>query len=378
MSLLVNYLSKEKRFIHYLITIEDKSDGEYSIDQLIKRISLTEKKISLIDAVKTNNIDILIYNYYGKLEIDVLNELKTTKLICYEHSSYFFWIYKNVYSFKDSFYYSYKKCKYVVSLIPLENDYLFKKWGINSILMDNPSTFEYDLVIPSDLTKKNIIMIGRAKDSFKRFDLGIKAMKNIISDIPNCKMNILSSPEKKLEKIIQDLNLEKMVKFVGYHKNIEIFLKNSSLHILPSISEAYPMVLSETKIFGIPSIIIGLDYLSLAKGGTVIIYDDDPISISKEAIKILKDDDYRKKLGKEARESMKIHKNSIIAKKWIKFLLAVYKGKEISFVKKSKPQRIISDKEAEKILNIQLILLQKRIPSLRKLTLEKLINFSLI
>ena len=378
MSLLVNYLSKDKRFNHYLITAEYKSERDYPINKNIIKISLSEKKISLLEAVKANNIDILIYNYYDKFEISKLNKLQSTKLICYDHSSYFFWIYQGVYNFKDSFYYEYKNCHYVISLIPLENDFLFKKWGINSILMDNPSTFEYDLVKPSDLSQKNIIMIGRANDIFKRFDLGIKAMESIIKEIPQCKMNILSFPEKNLEILIQNLNLQNYVKFVGYHTNIDIFLKNSSLHILPSISEAYPMVLSETKIFGIPSIIIGLDYITLAKKGTIIIYDDNPNAIAKEAIKILKNDEYRKILGKEARKSMKIHNNSIIAKKWTNLLLSVYKGKELNFMKRSKIVRTISEIEAKKILKNQLILLQKRNLILRNLTLEKLINFSLL
>ena len=69
------------------------------------------------------------------------------------------------------------------------------------------------------------------------------------------------------------------------------------------------MVLAEAKIFGIPSIICGLDFLVLSKGGTVILYDDDPDIIAKESIKILKNDRYRKKLGKEARKSMKNRKN---------------------------------------------------------------------
>lgn len=62
--------------------------------------------------------------------------------------------------------------------------------------MENPSTFVYELV-PSDLTKKNVIMIGRANDILKRFELGIKAMEYIIKEIPECEMNIVSFPEKK-------------------------------------------------------------------------------------------------------------------------------------------------------------------------------------
>ena len=137
------------------------------------------------------------------------------------------------------------------------------------------------------------------------------------------------------------------------------------------------MALSETKIFGIPSIIIGLDYLALAKGGTAIIYDDHPDIIAKEAIKILKDDNLRKKLGKEARNSMKERKNVLIAKKWIKLLISVYKGNNESFIKIFEDHDKMAKKEVDKILNNQLILLKKRKPLLKHLTLEKLKNFSL-
>ena len=71
---------------------------------------------------------------------------------------------------QNSIYKFYKNCKYIISLIPLENDYLFKIWGINSFFMDNPLTFDYNSVTPSDLSQKNIIMIGR-NDPYKRFDI---------------------------------------------------------------------------------------------------------------------------------------------------------------------------------------------------------------
>ncbi len=86
------------------------------------------------------------------------------------------------------------------------------------------------------------------------------------------------------------------------------------------------MVLGEVKIFGIPTILCGLDYITLAEGGTVIIYDDDPEIIAKESIKIIIDTDYRKRLGKEARRSVKKYKNEYIIKKWIKLLFSVYSG----------------------------------------------------
>ena len=329
--------------------------------------------MNLIRVIKRQQIDILIYNFYDVKEIEKLNKLKNTKVIYYDHSSFLYWIYNHYYNFKKTIYYIYKKCNYVISLIPIENDYLFKKWGINSILMENPTTFNFDLVIPSDLSQKIIIMVGRSEDPIKRYDIGIKAMKNIIKEIPESEMKIISNINEEYQRLIKDLSLEENVRFTGQQKNIENYLKNASLHILPSLSEAYPMILSETKIFGIPNIICGIDYLALAKGGTIIVYDDNPITIAKEAIIILKDDNYRKKLGKEARKSMEKHKNEFIVKKWVKLLFAVHNGNIESFRKFQKldENNRISKKQAENIINNQFFLLKKRIPYLSNITLEQ-------
>ena len=110
---------------------------------------------------------------------------------------------------------------WVISLVHFENDYLFKKWGINSILMQNPSTFENNSFIPSDLSSKEIIMIGRTDDGVKKFDLGIMAMQSIIKEIPECKVNIIGSHSENLERLISHSNLENYVNFTGFHKNIE-------------------------------------------------------------------------------------------------------------------------------------------------------------
>lgn len=107
---------------------------------------------------------------------------------CYNHSINF--IYSNNYGFYKYLYKSYTNCKFVVNLVHLENDYLFKKWNINSLFINNFVTYEYEEITPSDLSSQNIIMIGRNSKS-KRFNLGIQSMKYIVSEIPNSKMSIL-------------------------------------------------------------------------------------------------------------------------------------------------------------------------------------------
>ena len=258
----------------------------------------------------------------------------------------------------------------------MENDYLFKKWGIKSILMNNPLTYEYNSVRPSDLTSKDIIMIGRTNDRIKRFELGIKSMKIIIKEIPKCKMNIVGSSEIYYETIIKNLNLDNYVNFTGFDTNIDKYLKTSSLHILTSFAESYSMVLSEAKIFGIPTILCGLDYLFLSKGRTILIYADNPETIAKESIKILKNDKYRKKLGSEARKSIKQVRNNLIAKKWSKLLLSIYKGNNNYLKLDSKRNRNkMSQQEAQIILNNQFKLWRNRLSILSYITLEKLKSY---
>ena len=377
---LLKYLSQNRYFKFYLITVSSILEGEYSIPNNTKRISLYDEKIKIFELIEKEHIDIIIYNFYNIKEMNKFNKLNSTKVIYFDHSSYFFWIYRHIYSFNNSIYNIYKRSKYIISLIPLENDFLFKIWGIKSVLIDNLPSYDYNLVLPSDLSQKNIIMIGRGNDPLKRFNLGIIAMKTIIKEIPESRMNIISSSYKSLRKIIKNLDLKNYVKITGFQINPVNYLKNSSLHIFTSISEAYPMVLGEVKIFGIPSILCGLDYIAMSHGGTVIIYDDNPDTIAMESIKILKNGNYRKKLGKEARISMKKYKKKCIVKRWIKLLLAVYNGvDEFSYVNLfTEHDQRIKEKEAYIILNNQLNLIKKRIPDLNQLTLEKLKYYSLV
>ena len=380
-ALLLNLFAKEKNFAVYLITYTDILEAEYSVPNNIRRISLKKQKIDIFRALRNERMDILISDYDRPFEIERLNRLKRIKVIYCSHSAFFYRIYhQQQYRIEDTVYQSYKSCKYVVTLLPLENDYLFKKWGINSVLIENPTTFEYDSVIPSDLSQKNLIMIGRGDFPGKRFEFGLMAMKYIIQEVPESQMYIISAPYDNIIKCINYLNLENHVNITGYIHNVEPYLKNVSLHLLPSLSESFSMVLSEAKIYGVPTILCGLDYLLLAKGGTVMVYDENPETMAKEAIKILKDDEYRKKLGKEARDSMAKHTNEIVLKKWTKLLSSVYNGiDESSFSElfKEYDEKLTED-EANKILNTQLFFLKKRIPSLSGITLEQLKYYSLI
>ena len=375
-SLILKYFHNIKIYDIYIFTIKGKEDNEYIIPQNVKRIIIKKPRLeNLINQINNNKIDILIYNFFNSTEIEILNQFKNTKIIFYIHQSIFYWIYLNYFLFK-SLYTAYQKSKYIISLVPFENDYLFPKWGIRSILMNNFISYEFNEIIPSDLSSKIILMIGRAEDKLKRFELGIKAMKYIIKEIPNSEMKIISALKpRQLKSLVGFLNLTNNIRFTGYSNRPEIYFKNASLHIFPSISESFGLVLCETKIYGIPNILVGIDYLTIQKGGTIVIYDDNPESIAVEAIKILKNYKIRKQLGENARNSMKVFKNELIVKKWNKIFLSIYNGDNY-YQNLRKRDIKISEKSAMEILNNQLNLLKIRTNKFVTTKVNDFFNFS--
>lgn len=375
-AILLNYISTIELFEIYLFT-DIISNNEYKISNKIKRVIISYKSNYLKRQLLKNKINILIYQFYDKPIIEMLKKIRNLKIILYNHSCFLFWIYtKDRFIFKNV-YNEYKKSNYVISIVPFENDFLFKKWGIKSIFMDNFLTYDYNKVIKSDLSSNNILMIGRGSDENKRFYLGIRAMKYILKEIQKSQMIVISDDKdiKYIKKIVKFLNLENNINFVGYSATPEIYFKNASLHIFPTIAEACPMVLSETKIYGIPNILVGIDYVSNIKGGVVIVYDDDPEIIAKYAIKILTNEQYKKTLSKEARKSMKKFNNNILFKKWVELLMAINNEDTYNFYfNKNK----LSKNESLYILKNQINLLRKRIPSLENINIKDILNFSFI
>ena len=376
-SLMVNNLYQIKLFDIILFTVNKQEENEYIIPKDIKRIIIQHYNLdTLIKEASKRMIDILIYQFPVYEQIERLNKLKNIKVIFYLHQSFLYWIYYNYFLFIN-LYKTYQTLKYVISLIPFENDYLFKKWNISSILMDNFISYEYNSIIQSDLSSKIILMIGRASDKLKRFDLGIMSMKYIIQEIPDCELKIITDllDIDYLQNLKQKLNFGKYINFIGFTSTPEIYFKNSSLHLFPSISECFPMVLCETKIYGIPNILIGLDYVKMAKGGTIILYDDSPESISRESINILRNEYYRKKLGKEARKSMKKFKNELLLKRWVKLILSIFKGDEFYQNFKNKDRKIPQN-ESLNIIKNQIKLLKMRNKNFENSTINKLENFT--
>ena len=120
-SILLNYFHKIKIFKVYLFTKTNKENNEYYIPESIKRTIIRHNLIKIILKYK---IDILIYELTNYYDIKALNKFKDAKIIFYQHSSFFYHFYSNFTLFLK-IYKEYQNSKYVISVIPLESNYLF-------------------------------------------------------------------------------------------------------------------------------------------------------------------------------------------------------------------------------------------------------------
>ena len=123
-SLMLHYFNKVKIFDLFLFTLKHKEENEYKIDANIKRIVI---KRNLFQILIENNIEILIYQFYKVSEIKKLNNLKNTKTIFINRSCFLHWIYYNKLYFFNTVYKTYRQCKYLISLVPFENNLNCKK-----------------------------------------------------------------------------------------------------------------------------------------------------------------------------------------------------------------------------------------------------------
>ena len=180
---------------------------------------------------------------------------------------------------------------------------------------------------------------------------------------------------ENLKYLVNNLNLDNYIKFIGYSQNPELFFKNASLNIFPSISEAFPMVIIETKLFGIPNILMGLDYLSISDGGTIIIYDDTPETLSREALKLLNNKINKRELGNQSKKSMKKFNNDCLILKWVELILSIYNGDNYyNYIRKKNKKS--SKKEFLNIIKNQVNIFKIRDPFFKNITINNYKNFN--
>ena len=156
------------------INICDNSTQNINITKVIKYL-----EIHKIEIILNNEYDVSLCKYAKK-------KLNIKTIVLYHGNFFFFNYIFNKYN-SGNFHKEFNYSSLLVTLIP-NNRILWKKSGIKyCTYLPNPTTFEPNKIEMSNLNNKNILMLGRS-DKFKRYEIGIYAMKNVIEKEPEAKL----------------------------------------------------------------------------------------------------------------------------------------------------------------------------------------------
>ena len=220
LSLLANELVKIEKYDVYMLTIGNYTQ-DFSFDERVIRLNIYENKTQINNLDKNSNILYYILNNeldsrridwirtFNKKVIDVLHGAYLASLYGNSTEIYSIW---NVHNSFDAF----------ISVVP-DDYYIYKNLGMNNtFFIPNLLTFDPAKTPSSNLTNKNLMVLGRLNDNIKGGIYAIKTMELIAKEVPDSKLYFISSDYRidSIKDLIKELNLEKNIEILHYVANI--------------------------------------------------------------------------------------------------------------------------------------------------------------
>ena len=302
------YLQRTGKYNIYFIT-KKPYFREFSYDKEIKRFIAYNNYTLMRNISKYEKIDVVVLQNVLSPSVVKFHHNLGQKVICMYHGCFMSAMYGNhVTSYKNWDHFD--KCDSYI-FIASDDYYFYKRLGFkNEIFVPNLYTYDPAETPSSNLTNHNIVILGRLNDFIKGVKYAIKAMDIIVKEVPDAKLYLVSSDSRVqfLKNLTRDLNLTRSVIFKGGTFSLTQLFLNCSVHMYTSLSEAFPMALIEGKAHGMPVVGFEVPYSNPYQQGFIGVELFDVEGLARETIKLLKDYDYRKRKGAEAKKSLDVIK----------------------------------------------------------------------
>ena len=175
----------------------------------------------------------------------------------------------------------------------------------------------------SDCSAKRVIAVGRL-DYQKSFDRLIMAWEKVVQKRPDWRLDIFGQGEWKemLQKMIDDRGLQDVVRVNAPTKNIGKEYSESSMLVMSSHYEGFPMVMVEAMACGLPAVSFDFkcgpkDIIKDGENG-VIVPDGEIDALAEAMMKLMGDDELRKRMGEEAKKVVETYSEEKVMSKWMK------------------------------------------------------------
>jgi len=146
-----------------------------------------------------------------------------------------------------------------------------------------------------------VVSVGRLIYQ-KGFDTLLHAFRKVRNNCP-AKLLILGigGDKEKLISLVEALNLQTDVRFMGFHHNPFRFMKEATVFCLASRYEGFPNVVLEAMTLGVPTVVTDCpsgpsEILDKGKYG-ILVPPDNPDALADALIRVLRDKELRKTLS---------------------------------------------------------------------------------
>ena len=173
----------------------------------------------------------------------------------------------------------------------------------------------------SDCSAKRVIAVGRL-DYQKSFDRLILVWEKVHEKMPDWRLDIFGQGEwrEMLQKIIDERGLQDCVRLNAPTKNIGKEYSESSMIVMSSHYEGFPMVMIEAMACGLPAVCFDFkcgprDIIDEGENG-LIVKDGDIEGLAEAIVKLMKDEELRKRMGENAKRVVETYSEERVMGLW--------------------------------------------------------------
>lgn len=287
---------------------------------------------ALEKALQEHHVDIMLYHAW------VVNLMLWDELICKTNGVGFIGHCHNIFALLfarpreavENAVAPYMLADCVVTLSQTDQ-YFWKHFNANTHVTVNPISEEYRRWKPSEsLDKKNILWMGRLSGEKQPYD-ALYIMERVVKAVPDAHLHIVgSNPSEKYMEAFRDtikrMGLEPYVTMHGFQKDVEAYYCQSSLFLMTSQYEGYPLTLQESKLAGLPCVMYELPYLTLCEGsrGIIPVGQNNVGAAAEAVIDLMTDHEKRHRYSKDARAHIEEVFAFDFVGKWQEILSSVY------------------------------------------------------
>lgn len=196
-------------------------------------------------------------------------------------------------------------------------------WGEMPGIRVIPNAADFIADKYSDCSVKRAIAVGRL-DYQKSFDRLILVWEKVHQQMPDWRLDIFGQGEWKemLQNMIDERGLNGTVKLNGPSKNIGQEYSDSSILVMSSHYEGFPMVMVEAMACGLPAVSFDFkcgprDIIKEGENGLVV-KDGDIDGLAKAMMTLMRDDELRRKMGENAKRVVETFSEAKVMDKWVR------------------------------------------------------------